>query len=193
MNTADYIKKAITTRAFAQHLGLHVDRNGGMLCPFHGDKNKSLRVYADPTRGWYCFGCNRGGSVIDFAMEYYGVPYKESLQMLAAEFGLDINQCATPQARALARVELKKRRKEEQQRQIAINRARAALEQAEAELSGILSMMDENRPKNASEGISWLFVEAVNKKLILEQRWLDAQIALEAAERGEQRADITAR
>jgi hypothetical protein len=24
-------------------------------------------VYEDPQRGWYCFGCGRGGSIYDFA------------------------------------------------------------------------------------------------------------------------------
>jgi hypothetical protein len=24
-------------------------------------------VYEDPQRGWYCFGCQRGGSIYDFA------------------------------------------------------------------------------------------------------------------------------
>ncbi len=27
----------------------------------------SLHVYDDPDRGWYCFGCRRGGSIYDFA------------------------------------------------------------------------------------------------------------------------------
>jgi len=26
-----------------------------------------LHVYADPQRGWYCFGCARGGSIYDLA------------------------------------------------------------------------------------------------------------------------------
>lgn len=44
-------------------------RKGFMCCPFHGEKEPSLKVYKD-TGGWHCFGCGRGGSVIDFVMEH---------------------------------------------------------------------------------------------------------------------------
>jgi hypothetical protein len=36
-------------------------------CPLHDDEDPSLHVYPDPRRGWYCFGCRRGGSVYDLA------------------------------------------------------------------------------------------------------------------------------
>jgi hypothetical protein len=26
-----------------------------------------LHVYREPARGWYCFGCGRGGSIYDLA------------------------------------------------------------------------------------------------------------------------------
>lgn len=47
--------------------GLQVDRSGKIQCPFHDDKTPSLHVYRDPTRGWYCYGCGKGGSIYDFA------------------------------------------------------------------------------------------------------------------------------
>ncbi len=48
--------------------GIPVPRNRKVPCPFHApDRTPSLHVYEDPARGWYCFGCRRGGSVIDFA------------------------------------------------------------------------------------------------------------------------------
>ena len=30
-------------------------------------------MYADPARGWYCYGCGRGGSVIDFAAALWNI------------------------------------------------------------------------------------------------------------------------
>jgi hypothetical protein len=36
-------------------------------CPFHTDATPSLHVYPEPGRGWYCYGCGRGGSVYDLA------------------------------------------------------------------------------------------------------------------------------
>ena len=44
-------------------------KKGFMCCPFHGEKEPSLKVYK-ATGGWHCFGCERGGSVIDFVMEH---------------------------------------------------------------------------------------------------------------------------
>lgn len=43
-------------------------KRGTMPCPFHGERNPSLKIYP-ATGGWHCFGCGRGGSVIDFVME----------------------------------------------------------------------------------------------------------------------------
>ena len=44
-------------------------KRGVMPCPFHGEKNPSLKIYPS-TGGWHCFGCGKGGSVIDFVMEH---------------------------------------------------------------------------------------------------------------------------
>ena len=44
-------------------------KHGFICCPFHGEKTPSLKIYAK-TGGWHCYGCERGGSVIDFVMEH---------------------------------------------------------------------------------------------------------------------------
>jgi hypothetical protein len=52
---------------FEQLTGIRVGRSGKVRCPFHEDRTPSLHVYDDPERGWYCFGCGRGGSIYDLA------------------------------------------------------------------------------------------------------------------------------
>jgi hypothetical protein len=53
---------------FERLTGLRVGRSGKVCCPFHDeDRTPSLHVYDDPGRGWYCFGCGRGGSIYDLA------------------------------------------------------------------------------------------------------------------------------
>jgi hypothetical protein len=52
--------------------GLDVGRDRKVRCPFHEDRSPSLHAYRDPKRGWYCFGCGRGGSVYDFAALLWG-------------------------------------------------------------------------------------------------------------------------
>lgn len=52
---------------FERLTGLRVGRSGKLHCLFHDDRSPSLHVYREPERGWFCFGCLRGGSVYDLA------------------------------------------------------------------------------------------------------------------------------
>jgi len=52
---------------FERLTGLRVGRSGKLRCMFHDDQHPSLHVYPQPGRGWYCFGCGRGGSIYDLA------------------------------------------------------------------------------------------------------------------------------
>ncbi len=52
---------------FERLTGQRVGRSGKLHCLFHDDQHPSLHVYPEAGRGWYCFGCGRGGSVYDLA------------------------------------------------------------------------------------------------------------------------------
>ena len=56
----------------------YTTRRGFMVCPFHGDTDASLKVYKG-SGGWHCFGCGRGGSVIDFVMEHEGCDFRTAV------------------------------------------------------------------------------------------------------------------
>lgn len=60
---------AVSPRVYVERLlGAPIGRDGKVRCPFHDDdRTPSLHVYEEPQRGWYCFGCGRGGSIYDFA------------------------------------------------------------------------------------------------------------------------------
>ncbi|MFH1060389.1 MAG: DNA primase, partial [Pseudomonadota bacterium] len=61
------------------------------LCPFHGDKDPSLKV--DRARGtWHCFGCGEGGSVFNFVMKDQGLSFPEAVKELARLYGVDLPQ-----------------------------------------------------------------------------------------------------
>ena len=68
------------TVGMEQILGLYGYRTkrGFMVCPFHGDRDASLKVYKG-TGGWHCFGCGKGGSVIDFVMEHEGCDFRTAV------------------------------------------------------------------------------------------------------------------
>lgn len=59
------------------------------LCPFHGEKTPSFSV--SPEKGmYYCFGCHKGGSAINFIMEIEGLSYPDAVRNLAARVGMEV-------------------------------------------------------------------------------------------------------
>ena len=59
------------------------------LCPFHGEKTASFSVA--PDKGiYYCFGCHKGGSVINFQMEIEGLSYPDAVRALAKRVGMEV-------------------------------------------------------------------------------------------------------
>lgn len=64
-------------------------RHGFLCCPFHGEKAPSLKIYPD-TGGWHCFGCGRGGSVIDFVMEHESCDFRSAVKAIDTALHLDL-------------------------------------------------------------------------------------------------------
>ena len=54
-------------------LGTPLGRDSKASCPFHEDRTPSLHAYVEPERGWFCFGCRRGGSIYDFGAQLWGL------------------------------------------------------------------------------------------------------------------------
>jgi DNA primase len=61
------------------------------LCPFHQEKTPSFYVSPDK-QTFYCFGCQRGGSVIQFVQEYEHIDFPEAVRRLATRAGIAIQQ-----------------------------------------------------------------------------------------------------
>jgi DNA primase len=71
---------------------LRLEKKGGRywgLCPFHHEKTPSFTV--DPDRKYYyCFGCHKGGSIVDFIMEMDKLSFPEAIETLAKRFGVSL-------------------------------------------------------------------------------------------------------
>ena len=59
------------------------------LCPFHSEKTASFSVA--PDKGiYYCFGCHKGGGVINFIMEVENLEYPDAVRFLAKRVGMEV-------------------------------------------------------------------------------------------------------
>lgn len=60
------------------------------LCPFHSEKTPSFHVSAS-RKAYHCFGCGAGGDVFTFMMNFLGISFRDALEELAAEYGVDVS------------------------------------------------------------------------------------------------------
>ena len=80
-NVFEAVKQSVSTREAAAFYGIEVKRNGMACCPFHDDKNPSMKV----DQRFHCFGCGADGDVIDFTAKLFDLSPKEAAEKLAQE------------------------------------------------------------------------------------------------------------
>ncbi len=61
------------------------------LCPFHGEKTPSFSVNGE-RQIFHCFGCGKGGNVINFIMEIENLSFPDAVQFLARRAGMEVPQ-----------------------------------------------------------------------------------------------------
>lgn len=57
-------------------------------CPFHQETKPSFNV--TPDGRFYCFGCQKSGDIFTFMMEYHGLSFRDALEQLSQEAGVDL-------------------------------------------------------------------------------------------------------
>ena len=73
-------------------------------CPFHKEKTPSFSV--SPTKEiFYCFGCHKGGNVINFIKEIEGVGFGEAIKIVADKIGMPLPQLVEDERFAIKRQE----------------------------------------------------------------------------------------
>ncbi len=58
-------------------------------CPFHNEKTPSFHVLPDK-QFYHCFGCHKGGGVINFIMDIENLSYPDAVRFLAKRAGMDV-------------------------------------------------------------------------------------------------------
>ena len=91
---ASFIDELVQRNPIEEVVGQYVSltRRGSNLfglCPFHSEKTPSFSVA--PEKGiYYCFGCHKGGGVINFIMEEEALDYPDAVRFLAKRAGLTV-------------------------------------------------------------------------------------------------------
>ena len=100
---ASFIDELIARNPIEDVVGQYVTlkRSGSNLfglCPFHVEKTASFSVA--PDKGiFYCFGCHKGGGVINFEMEIEGLSYPDAVRALAKRAGMEVPEDEQYQSR----------------------------------------------------------------------------------------------
>ena len=95
MNLFEAVKQNVTTRQAAERYGIRIRRNGMAVCPFHNDKNPSMKL----DRRFHCFGCQADGDAVDFVSRLFGLPSKEAAMKIADDFGISYDSRQKPSIR----------------------------------------------------------------------------------------------
>jgi len=178
-NYSEHIKQQVTMRDVAERYGFAVStRTRKILCPFHNDSKPSMQIYPG-NKGYFCFVCNEGGSVIDFVMKYFGLSYVDAVKKLNDDFhlGLDIDKPLDELERKKAREEYRKRQEALEARRNREKMLFTAYHAALDRYCALDRMKMENLPVKDKLGnykISKTYVYAIKR---IDSAWNDVQEA----------------
>ena len=154
-NVFEAVKQSVSTREAAEFYGIKVSRTGMACCPFHDDKNPSMKV----DQRFHCFGCGEDGDVIDFTAKLFDLSPKEAAEKLAQDFGLIYDSQAPPRRRYVRQKTEAQQFREDRQRCYRI-------------LSDYYYLLkkweSDHSPRTPEEEPHPRFVEAIQKKTYVE-------------------------
>ncbi|EGJ46312.1 hypothetical protein HMPREF0866_01331 [Ruminococcaceae bacterium D16] len=154
-NVFEAVKQSVSTRDAAAFYGIEVKRNGMACCPFHDDKNPSMKV----DQRFHCFGCGEDGDVIDFTAKLFDLSPKEAAEKLAQDFGLIYDSQAPPRRRYVRQKTEAQQFREDRQRCYRV-------------LSDYYHLLkkweSDHSPRTPEEKPHPRFVEAIHKKIYVE-------------------------
>ncbi len=93
MDQVNQIRDKIDLVSFIQEIVplKKAGKNFKGLCPFHKEKSPSFMVSPEK-QVWHCFGCNAGGDIYTFIMQYEHIDFPEALRILAKRAGIELIQ-----------------------------------------------------------------------------------------------------
>ena len=87
---AEIRRRASIVEVISDHMTLKkAGRNYLGLCPFHAEKTPSFTV-SEEKGIYHCFGCQSGGSVFHFLMNYDHLTFPEAVERVAKRYGITV-------------------------------------------------------------------------------------------------------
>jgi len=155
------VKAAVTARQAAKRYGLKVNPSGMACCPFHEDRNPSMKV----DDRFYCFGCGVTGDAVDLTARLLGLTSKDAALRLAVDFGIEISENGKKQKWVRPKITHTPKTKDRQKGIWVKYAIRVALDYL-----WLLRDNEKKYPPHSMEDMEWhpLFCEALNKRIFIE-------------------------
>ena len=112
MSVFNVVKENVTAKQVAEHYGFRINRNNMMCCPFHKDKNPSMKI----EKRYYCFGCGEQGDATSFVAKYFNLTPKEAALKIVQDFGITYNASFRAPPKIVKPVKTKEQLLEEEQK-----------------------------------------------------------------------------
>ena len=149
------IKDRLSMPEVVKFYGFNPNFAGMMCCPFHEDRNPSMKIYE---KNYHCFGCGESGDATSFVAKLYGLRQIDAAKKISYDFGLSLFD----NNRVLkVKTELSEFQKYSRW-----------LESATVIVSAYLDKLNDwrerYRPKNENEKLNALFVESLQQKDFVE-------------------------
>lgn len=160
MTKFETIKELVNVPQAAERYGLNVTHGNMCLCPFHGEKTSSMKLYE---KNYHCFGCGAHGDVIALAANLFDIPMLEAAKRINADFSLGLDMEKPISSREIALIQCKKQEAED----FAKRESNAWLTLAEY-FSELCHWRTEFAPKSETEEPDERFLESLQKRDYIE-------------------------
>lgn len=173
--TANAIKRAVSMPEMLAHYGLSDGSKKRIPCPIHGGKNNNFAVKDSSFR---CFVCGANGTVLDFAMQYFGLDFAEAMAKINEDFSLGLDISGQGRASIKAMRTIASREAEAENERLANARTERRYYDALDRWTRLDTMRRENAPQGITDPIRDEYAYAIRHIDAAEAELQEAQNAL---------------
>lgn len=174
---ASEIKDRITMGDVLSLYGLTSKTSGRIPCPIHNGKDNN---FSFKDRSFKCYVCGQSGTVLDFVMAYFGLPFTEAVKKLNDDFrlGLSIGSKPSKSEREEAKLKAARRRKQRLEKELEETILTARYNAWLDEYTRLDRIVQNSAPQGVFDEITDEYANALKSIENVKQRLGEAQTAL---------------